>query len=324
MSAHTDALSVYRFWLAARMLNPGWGPRALKNSLAFVIAGLGERRALGALLRQREHQRLRERIEREPDLLSFLVCPYLHAGWPPVRRFEALSQHQQVLADRLGCLDLPPDGSLVLADLRAFSPGARLVLDRAPWFVREGGLVLSLFADSERLMSVAFSFGRIGGDVVAYVGGMQGSNSKTARDEYRQLTKAFHGLRPRDFLVKALQLLLGSVGVTCVLCIADENRQHRHPFFGRRKAADLHLNYDEIWRTHGGQRTEDGFFKLSVVPAVKPLAEVPSNKRAMYKRRRAMLAELARDLEARGFRTKHLGRAGRRFSQTGQSTADPR
>ena len=40
-------------------------------------------------------------------------------------------------------LDIGLSDSMVVAGLSDVSPGLRLVVDRAPWFVREGGLVLN-------------------------------------------------------------------------------------------------------------------------------------------------------------------------------------
>jgi uncharacterized protein VirK/YbjX len=240
---------------------------------------------------------LRQQVEQDPVLLGFGVCPYLHAGWSLERRFELLLQHQRIVEQLAPALSMGAEDRRPLLSLAHLSPGLRLELDRSRWFFREGGLVYHLYQHDHRLMSVAFSLAREQGELVAYVGAIQGSHRPEAMEAYRRLTKTLYGLRPRDFVLKTFQLFAGALGVTRIFCVADEYRHQRHPYFGSNIREALHLNYDEVWRENGGRPLFSGFYLLGVSPASRPASEVPVRKRAMYLRRHRLLAELQAALQ---------------------------
>ena len=239
---------------------------------------------------------LRRRIERNPQLLGFVTWPYIHAGWPADRRFDALSEHLRVVDELYPWLALDEGERIEVLSLEGLAPGLSLEVDSEFWFIREGWLAFNLFLHGDRLMSIAFSLAREQGGLVARVGAIHGSNRPNALEVSRQVTRTLHGLRPRDFALKLFQLFLGAMGVAQLLCVADENRHHRHAYFGPRAAQALRMNYDEVWQENGGQRLSSGFFRLPISPAAKPLHDVPTRKRAMYRRRYEMLAELDRAL----------------------------
>ncbi len=134
-------------------------------------------------------------MQQHPETLGFVEWPYLHAGWSPIERFEALSQHLQALQSDMAALNVGRDGSVLVADLSAVSPGLKLVVDRAFWCLREGSLVFNQFVNDDRLMTLAFSFGHLHGERVVYVGSVQGSNAESALATYRDIAKNLQEVR---------------------------------------------------------------------------------------------------------------------------------
>lgn len=297
--ASTVQFGLPLFLASANANAPGISPRAFRRKLRYLLACLRLREPLGKFFALPENEALLRDIAARPKMLGFAVWPYVHANWSAMQRFEALSQHQQAIATDMAALAMAPNGSLEVADMSALSPGLRLVVDRAPWCLREGSLVFSQFLHDERLMSLAFSFGLLDGERVAYVGSVQGSNVDSALEKYRRIAKGLQGMRSRDFLVKAFQLFTFHLGVKRVLCVSESQRQHRHPFFGKSKTPKLHLNYDEIWSEHSGQRTGDGFFRLGSLPTVRARETIASKNRPLYRRRYALMDELSADFAAR-------------------------
>ena len=121
------------------------------------------------------------------------------------------------------------------------------------------------------------------------------------------MTKAAHGMRPRDLLVELFRAFCRAVGAARMLAVADASRQHRSRYFGKAKAETLSLNYDEIWLERGGVAKGPDFFELPVALRLRDLEEVPSKKRGMYRRRHELLHDLDRrmhqacvDLRVRG------------------------
>ncbi|MEO5698202.1 MAG: DUF535 family protein [Burkholderiaceae bacterium] len=291
-----DAALIMR---AAQRLYPELSLSSIKSRLRFMLAWWAHRGPLDAFCRKPENARLMCELWTRPETLGFLVWPYIHAGWDAIKRFEALSQHKQSMYSDMSGAAVPPLNSLIVADLSETSPGLKLVIDRAPWCLREGSLVFSQFLHDERMMSLAFSFGLQDGERVVYVGSVQGSNVDSALAKYREIAKDLQGMRSRDFLIKAFQLFTFHMGVKRVLCISEASRHHRHPYFGQSKAESLHLNYDEIWQEHAGVATDDGFFQLGSLPVIRPMEDIAAKNRPLYRRRYALMEKLSADIASR-------------------------
>ena len=289
---------------AARSVHPDSSPGSLRNRLRYIALALRHRRQLTAYLRQPAQRSLARELTVRPELMGCVVWPYVHARWSMMQRFEALSQHHQAMDSDMSALAVAPSGSLVVADLSDLSAGLRLVIDRAPWFLREGSLVLNQYLHDERLMSLAFSFGRQDGERVAYVGSVQGAKADSALASYREIAKDLHGMRSRDFLLKSFQLLAHHLGVKRVLCVGEQVRHHRHPYFGLSKSNALHLNYDTMWQEHAGVLTSDGFFRLDPLPRVRRREEIAAKNRSLYRHRYALMDKLSAAIAAR-FGTQH-------------------
>jgi len=232
-------------------------------------------------------------LQARPELLGVIEWPYIHKAWAPRRRIQAVCSHYEFIEDQ-AWLHVPLTSRLLLADLASVRAGLSLQLERPQWFIREGELTLSLFLDHTRLYSICFTFDKREGQWVAYVGGIQGRNIEAAKEQYADLTKQLHGARPRDFLLVAAGLMCAQVGVKTLLGVSDANRHHRHPYFAGHLDGDRASSvYDDIWSDRGGQATTDGFMAMHVPFECKPLEDVPSKKRAMYRRRYELFEEVA-------------------------------
>lgn len=294
-----DFLSISGLQLAARQIYPGHGLGTLKNRLKFTAAALRWRGSLAEALAQPAHKRLRRELEQLPIMLGFVRWPYIHCDWSVLQRFDALSQHYQALEDDMTALDVGIESAIEVADLTQLSPRLRLIVDHAPWSLREGSLVFSPYFGEHRLQSIVFSFTQLSNERAVYVGNVQGSNVEAAQANFSDVQKDLLGVRLRDFTIKTFQLLMYSLGVKRILCIAESARHHRHPYFSREKVTKLHLDYDAVWREHSGEQVEGGFYRLDMLPRMRPIEEVASKHRSLYRKRYAMMNEIAAGLELR-------------------------
>ena len=89
-----------------------------------------------------------------------------------------------------------------------------------------------------------------------------------------------------------------------VLCVGEQVRHHRHPYFGLSKSNALHLNYDTMWQEHAGVLTSDGFFRLDPLPRVRRREEIAAKNRSLYRHRYALMDKLSAAIAAR-FGTQH-------------------
>ncbi|MGL4236945.1 VirK/YbjX family protein [Tabrizicola sp.] len=276
---------------AARRIFPGNSPRALITQAKMVLAGMKEAPLVQQILQPPAGSALERVTRQRPHMIGALMWPYISASFDAGERLRRIISHYQVV-DTLG----PPfqfdcDERLVLVDLGDLLPGLRLVLDQPEWFLREGGLTLNLFIDSFRAFSIAFSLRReADGRLTAWIGGIQGRNRDDMLETYRMLTKLLHGLRPRDFLLDVLKMLLRQWDVGALYAVSDISRHHRHPYFGGAKTSSQ--NYDDIWTDRGGTLVNKDFFELPLSAERRDEASIKPNKRPMYRRRFEFMDEL--------------------------------
>lgn len=282
------------FALVQRAL-PAIAPRRtaahLKLRLQVTGSAFAHARHLARLCRIPSPALAAMMVERPAAVAGPLVWPYLCAAWSPRERLSRLADHYQII-DQLGApFPFSVEERLVLAELDDLHPGLRLVLDQPRWFMREGGLTLNLFVDDFRAYSLAFSFSAAPeGGTDCLIGSLQGRNSDEALALYRDLTKAAHGLRPRDFLVEICRMLCRHWQIERLLGVRDEHRHHRHRFFGGKTVAPQ--DYNAIWEDRGGWIDNAHFYQLPLAAERRSEDEIKPNKRSLYRRRYRFLDEL--------------------------------
>jgi uncharacterized protein VirK/YbjX len=283
---------------AAQTIHRGSSLTAVKRRTAFICRALRYRTLLQRFWARLLKASAPGRLPVTTEVLGVTEWPYLNSAWGVAERLDRIATHYELLASISGTLlGLDKRTAVRLLDLSKFSAHCEIIIDRPLWFKREGELVLNLFRETLRVASLAFILGTHDGAPAIFIGAIQGINRAVSSEEsleiFRILTKEFEGVRPRSLLLDILRMIANELQVKTLLAVADEHRHHRHRYFGRSAQEKLAANYDEIWAEHGGSRSElRGFYQLPVQPLRKELAEVAAKKRAMYRRRYAMLAEI--------------------------------
>jgi uncharacterized protein VirK/YbjX len=142
-------------------------------------------------------------------------------------------------------------------------------------------------ADGVRLYSIGFG---LTDPWTLAMGNVQGPSLKDEGPErIRDVTHAAHGMRPPHLLVHTLRVLAAQWAVTRLQGVDPENHVK-----GRWNLRDSRLRFDyrSFWAELGGVRDEGGNWSLPPATALRPLEEVPTKRRAMYRRRYAMLDAL--------------------------------
>ena len=233
---------------------------------------------------------LQETLAARPSLIMCVIHPYLNADWRFEQKLEKISEHYRLLSGRLGILRFIPPAMIALADVGDI----QIQLHKYVYDEHEGELTISLYRDDLRLYSLTFTLGQIGADLVAYAGGLQGLSSSEALEIYRTLTHRMHGLRPRDLLVTAFRLLCGSLGVARILAISDRKRICSNSYHN--PGTQIFSSFDNAWTECGGVAVDDAFFELSPRLVQRAPKDIPSRKRAQYRRRYAMLDAIAQQI----------------------------
>jgi uncharacterized protein VirK/YbjX len=136
------------------------------------------------------------------------------------------------------------------------------------------------------------------GQPLILVGALQGIKTADVNDVYRNITHALHGMRPRDFLMVALKMFCAELGIYRIWAIANDSREHNSPYFGESHKDKVLAPYNEVWAEHGGVELDNGFFDIPVTVKRKDISEIPTRKRAVYRRRYEMLDKLALDIKS--------------------------
>lgn len=238
------------------------------------------------LLEVKENSAIKKLILQRPETLGVIIWPYQCSTWSAKTRLNQIVEHYNAIENLTFRIDFPLDGALNLLDLTDVYESLHIVLDQPKWFLREGQLVINLFLGKVRILSLAFSFARESDKVVAYVGAIQGRSFDWLLDTNREITKAMHGMRPRDFLFEQFRTFCRTLGVSKIYAVSDASRHHRNKYFdSKTKSKAFTVNYDEIWIERGGVLVDSDFYAFSLTPLKKNLEEVPSKKRSMYRRR---------------------------------------
>jgi uncharacterized protein len=282
-------------WSISSEVCGGSGPLLAVRRARFMVYCILARRALVPMIEASGQSPLGKLIKERPETIGAVVWPYQCSGWDGSTRLARICEHFVEIEAIGRPLDFAVNDQMFLVDLKGIREGLRVIVDQPKWFMREGQLVINLFIGDIRIFSLAFSLGRDGGELTAFIGAVQGRDIEGVADEYRGLTKAAHGMRPRDLLFEIFRILCSIIGVTKILAVSDEFRHHRSKYFGG-PLQRFSKNYNEMWLDRGGERANPMFFAIEVEPARRDLSDVPSKKRALYRRRYEMVDSIEQQM----------------------------
>ncbi|NTV94218.1 MAG: DUF535 domain-containing protein [Thiobacillus sp.] len=286
----------------ANVIHPGLSPRALKRKILFARLIIKNARILTEYIERLDKVSSFPAYAKSPAKFGMVEWPYIDNSWDTATKFRAVANHYEYLATQNTVLnqDLTHCGVNLLS-LSCFYEATDVVIDMPKWFIREGELVLNVFVRNLRVASIAFTVGRTESEAHLTIGAIQGIHSGIASDEsltiYRDLTKAFEGLRPRSLLIEILRIIARQLNIDRIYAVSDEHRHHRHSYFGLEKGTKLTTTYNEIWAEHGGILSDKpGFYELPTRGHRKSDQEIPSKKRAMYRRRYEILEYISSNI----------------------------
>lgn len=287
-----------RAYRLGREMHPALTANSLKHRVMLMGHALAHFQDVCDWYETSDNPLLTQALNRFPLMHGAMYWPYINRTWTMSRRLAVIDQHYRMLGAAAAIIAKATQEEVELARLEEAYPGLRLVLDKASWFLREGEIVINLFVGDRRLYSIAFTLGLEAGKPLLFVGALQGSNAEDALGAYRDITHALHGMRPRDFLMVALKLLCAELEIQRIWAVCGEDRQHNSAYFGGSHTDKVLADYDTVWIEHGGALLDNGFFEIPAMYKHKDMSEIPSRKRATYRRRYQMLDDLAQGLKA--------------------------
>ena len=129
-----------------------------------------------------------------------------------------------------------------------------------------------------------------------WIGAMQGPNVDDAKEIIKRITKKSHAYRTKNLILYAAQSLARALGLQKIFAVTNAGYYANNHIRRDRK---LKTSFSDFWQECGGTLTSDErFFSLPLIEKRKSAEEIPTHKRAVYRRRFAMLDSLDAAVES--------------------------
>ncbi|MBQ7515090.1 MAG: DUF535 domain-containing protein [Schwartzia sp.] len=212
-------------------------------------------------------------------------------------RARLVEEHMAFLAERLRpevLTDIYREEEQLLWQMdRGEAPPLRLVLFYEPGQRKEGILSVILRLGTSSLYQMIFWIARDhvrDSEWALWIGAMQGPNMADAREVIKRITKECHAYRTKNLILYATQAVARALGIGRIYAVTNEGYYANNHLRMDRK---LKTSFSDFWMEAGGWKTEDGRFDaLPLTEPRKTMEEVPVRKRAVYRKRFALLDEI--------------------------------
>ena len=288
----------------ARRTYAGKRKRLLKQT-RFLLRALGQYRLHDAWLQLLEAPELQPMVARQPLLAAKLQHRYVLNELNTAARLALACGHFNAFLHRISRVlvgAIYVGSGLRLATIETAAGAYELRLLHLPHCWQEGELSVALFHESALIGSATFVLAEAhdlspslpSDELVLTIGGIQGLHDGDGQNVFRAATKAMHGLRPFSLLLHAARAIARSFRATRVLAVADASHALRY----KRSKGRIRLSYDAIWLDHGASAVGTCLFDLGTTTTSKDLADIPSQKRAQYRRRYALMESVDAEIRA--------------------------
>jgi len=156
---------------------------------------------------------------------------------------------------------------------------------------KEGLMSVWLDYEGEALYQMMFWIARNkAGDWSMYIGAMQGPNAENSREIIKKVTKRCHAYRTKNLILHATQEVAKALGLEHLYAVTNYGYYANNHIRRDRK---LKTSFSDFWKESGGRPCADQrFYELPMTEYRKAMEEIPTRKRANYRRRFALLDEI--------------------------------
>lgn len=276
-------------------------PRERHRALVFMVRGLLHRKQLRELYEFFQETEARRAVyERNPFPLEQATRAFFYAGSTVRARIALIKDHYAFLEARLkpaDFVDLALDRPREIWHSSETDMEWNACLKFEPGQRKEGLLSVIMAVNGTPLYQIIFWIEQQGGVPTLVIGAMQGPNTEDAQDFVREMTKRAHRFRTKNLILYMTQAVARALGIQRILAVSNAGYYANNHIRRDRK---LKTDFGAFWEEAGGWQTEDKrFYELPLILPRKTMEEIPTRKRAVYRRRFAFLDEIDSEIAER-------------------------
>ena len=159
-------------------------------------------------------------------------------------------------------------------------------LHMAPGQRKEGLMAVNMYVDvkDNPLYQIMFWLNtNNNGDESMWIGAMQGPNLDNSREIIKDITKRSFRYRTKNLILYMAMAVARAFKVRHIYAVSNEGYYANNHVRRDRK---LKTDFGAFWEEPGGHLTEDSrFYEVPLVEPRKTMEEVPTRKRAVYRKR---------------------------------------
>ncbi len=243
---------------------------------------------------------LREKIaEVYPFVYEQPTRAFFYAGSTIEERCELVFDHFKILEKNIKqniIIDIYAEKEILLYSKNFENDKLDFILRFYPGLRKEGLLSLCLKLNGMDLYQMIFWLGEDDkNNISLFIGAMQGPNGDNAKETVKHTTKLCHGYRTKNLSVFITQIFARVMGIRKIYAVTNSGYYANNHIRLDRK---LKTSFSDFWKEVGGNPTDDlRFFELPLSEERKSYEEIPTRKRAVYRRRFEFLDEVNKNIE---------------------------
>ncbi|WP_332406516.1 VirK/YbjX family protein [Vibrio metschnikovii] len=266
----------------------------LRDISKFILRSYLYPRHFQKMVNLFHHERRQHIFIRQPNYIMKCMIPFLHIGLSKSDVIQLLNDHHSWLEttfSRAAILKIHTD-KLYLGSIHIDDENYQLTLSFDGRIRKEGELALSL---EDNTGYAYYTLGFTIQNNLLLIGCMQGAVNDNGFS--RTFTKAIHGLRPKSFMVEAVQFIAQYLDIKTIYAVKNSAHIYNAKRYGK-KSDSINLDYDQLWQEHDGVDHNRWFYSLPLSAKRREMGEIKRPKRKMYRERYAWLDAYQQQLYA--------------------------
>ena len=275
-------------------------PREVRRMAAFVLMAKLHSKRINELIEFfNSKPQLKPILEGLPFPIEQPTRAFFYKGSTFAERCRLIREHYDFLSEKLkdeafltmSLYDAYEEKGYVVWESEFEEEALRAILVTESGQRKEGCLSIELNLGRQHLYQIMFWIAKDkNGNDAIWIGALQGPNMDDAKELVKRMTKFCHGYRTKNLILYMLQAVARALGISRIYAVTNEGYYANNHIRLDRK---LKTSFSDFWAEAGGEPTDDSrFFSLPLVETRKTMEEVPTRKRAVYRKRFALLDEI--------------------------------